>query len=259
MEILNPNEIGVRIASMILESKKRFIAVSPYVKVSEWKKMTYAIGSALERGVKIELYYREMNEKEYNYLNSVGVHLIEVPDLHTKLYMNENCALSGSMNLYMTSDLYSKELGFYFENFVHYDKLYDYFKKHIESSVLGGEVDETVKDLAVLKIYLEREFVDSKINDGSGYLYCKNLFGDIDVMIDLNRITLKLWKRDPEPSDYEDYSRAFDQITDFKVTERLVELTYNYVYWDVDIKNYSFLQIHRVLDKLIEEYQTSRN
>lgn len=40
MEIINPNEIGSKISTLVIESKTRFIAVSPYIELKSWKKNT---------------------------------------------------------------------------------------------------------------------------------------------------------------------------------------------------------------------------
>ncbi|MDF3078022.1 MAG: hypothetical protein K0S09_1911 [Sphingobacteriaceae bacterium] len=39
MEVINPNEIGVKISTLIAEANKSFIAVSAYINLSQWKKI----------------------------------------------------------------------------------------------------------------------------------------------------------------------------------------------------------------------------
>lgn len=255
MEILNPNEIGARIATMIIEAKNRFIAVSPYVKVLDWRKMNTALERAIEKGVSVELYYRDIKEKEYNYLSSIGVKIFEIPNLHTKLYMNDSTVLIGSMNLYETSDLHSRELGVYYDDKESYDKFYSYYTKYIETVLIGGEITEEVDDLILLSNYLRKEYSDIKINMGSNYLFCKNLVESLQVMINLNTITLKLGKRDPEDELIKSYDVQLSRVNSVDIKAQPPEESYRYMTWKIDITNKSYKEIDTIFNSLRKAFE----
>lgn len=252
MDILNPNEIGARIATMILESKHRFIAISPYVKISDWRKMNVALENALERGVSVEFYYREMKEREYNYLNSIGVKTFEIPKLHTKLYINDSNVLLGSMNLYETSDLFTRELAVYFDDRESYDQFYDYYSKYIETVLIGGNSSDSMSDLESLRKFLIKQFNDIKINNEEKYLFCKNLVGNLQVMIFINSITLKLGKIDPDDELIQFYSKPLSHIKEVNLIPEEPTESYRYMTWKIDIHKKSYEEIGSIFQRLRE-------
>lgn len=256
MDILNPNEIGARIASMLLESNKRFIAISPFIKVADWKKMMIALEKAIGNGVSIELYYREIKSKDYNYLNSIGVKLFEIQNLHTKLYMNDSSALMSSMNLYEYSDLNARELGVFYTDLESYNKFYNYFTKYIEKVAVSKEILEKPKSLEDLQRFISQKFDGVKINDGGNYLFCKNLVGNLQVMINHSEITLKHGKRDPEEMHISYYDKPFYQIKEFEIVRKPPTETNRYMTWDIEIEDKSFNEIELIFITLIRSLET---
>lgn len=262
MEILKPSEIGARIATMIIESKSRFIAISPFVKISDWKKITTALEKARERDISIELYFREIKEKEYNFIRSIGIKAFKIPGLHTKLYMNDSSVLTGSMNLYEYSDLHSRELGIYYVDQDSYNKFYTYYSKNIETVVLGGEDTDPVQDLDLLSNFLTIEFNEIKINREDKYLYCKNLFTSLDLMINNSDITIKLFDRDPDNELIESYSLALSKVKEVKIIPELMSENSRHMYWKFSISGKSYDEIGRILVSIwnaLENFPPNRN
>ena len=132
MEIINPNEIGSKISTLIIEAKEKFVAVTPYINIRNWKKITTNIQKAIDRGVDVEIYYREFNNQyDLTQLLDLGVQLFLIPNLHTKLYFNENSLIVSSMNLIESSDLNSLDLAILIENQENQNKIRSYFKDYI--------------------------------------------------------------------------------------------------------------------------------
>jgi len=112
MEIINPNEIGAKISTLVSESKKRFIAVSPYIGLKDWKKVLLNLERAQKRNVSIDFYYREIRDEDFHALRNIGVKLFKIPGLHTKLYFNDDEFVLTSMKIYEYSDLHSVTLAY---------------------------------------------------------------------------------------------------------------------------------------------------
>ena len=58
MEIINPNEIGSKISTLIIEAKEKFVAVTPYINIRNWKKITTNIQKAGSRfqDIQVDIY-----------------------------------------------------------------------------------------------------------------------------------------------------------------------------------------------------------
>mgnify|MGYP000542252909 CR=1 FL=1 len=57
MKIINPNEIGSKISTLISESNQTFCAVTPYLDLSKWKKILINLENAVKRNIKITFYF----------------------------------------------------------------------------------------------------------------------------------------------------------------------------------------------------------
>ncbi len=96
-------------------------------------------------------------------LRRLGVNVIVVKRLHTKLYINERECIVSSMNLSETSDNHSKEMGLYFSEGEDYNRIYDYFMTHIKSESEVKHVSSDYKSrLNTLHTYLETLLSDKR-------------------------------------------------------------------------------------------------
>lgn len=132
MEIINSNEIGAKISTLIAESNEKFCAVTPFVRISEWKKIIISIERAKARNVSINFFVREINQTDYEALTKIGVEIFVIKGWHTKLYFNEKEVIISSMNLYEFSDLNSIDIAIFYKDTESYNKFYDYFLKYIK-------------------------------------------------------------------------------------------------------------------------------
>ena len=143
MQLINPNEIGTKISTLLVEADKTFISVSPYLDLSSWKKMIKCLEKSSSK-IDIFFYYREIKEIDKQLLNRINVKLIHVPNLHAKMYFNEKECIVSSMNLYEFSDLNSIEIATLYSKKEDYHLLFQYFTKYIKS-IPNSATPETIR------------------------------------------------------------------------------------------------------------------
>jgi len=133
MELIEPFEISAKILTLLEESKERVIIVSPYVKISKWHKLMHRINALKSRGIPIILYVRDdpENMATYKDLDQLELKYERIPFLHCKFYMNEKRGIITSMNLLISSEINSLEIGYVTENRQEYIELLDFYHKHI--------------------------------------------------------------------------------------------------------------------------------
>ena len=255
MKIINPNEIGSKISTLISESQENFIVVSPYLDLSKWRKILINLENAIKRGVKIKFYFREIKDKDFNVLNNLGIELIKIEGLHTKLYFNESEVIVSSMNLYEFSDLYSIDIAMYFNEPEEYNKIYDYFKKYIASKnskkiILNNNNNNN--SLESLHNQLTNRFSESTINKTSSYLYTKNLVPIFDLFIELNGFTIKYPRKGFDKKliiELEDKIKSVIKLP-IIAKEFNFEKDNDYYYWDLEIENNNFIKSCEVITEL---------
>lgn len=252
MDIINPNEIGSKISTLVIESNTKFVAVSPYIELSSWKKILINLEKAVSRGVSIEVYYREIKDADFKIMKGLGIKLFKIKGLHTKLYFNDNEAIVSSMNLYEFSDLHSIDIAILYREKEHYNKLFDYFQRYIYSQRNGETMisEGFKKNIGDLHEYLSNKFSDCKITNAKTYLFSKNLIPIFDVMIDESNITLKLPIKKPETCQIEYYSDILNKLKNHSVILRKPGENYNYYLWDICINDISKIEILNLIDEL---------
>ena len=136
MKLLKPSEISARILTLLDESDKKVILVSPYVKISKWYRIVNKIKELRTRGINIEIYVREDpdNTSTYSDLDHLELHYKKIPHLHSKIYLNEKYGIVSSMNLLLSSEINSLEIGYLTENWTEYNELFQYYNRFIYSS-----------------------------------------------------------------------------------------------------------------------------
>ena len=110
-EYLKTHRISPAIIDIIETTRKHCYLVTPYIK--PWPVLERTFNKASESGTRITVILRaEQNSRQVGRrLNdSYGFEVIVLERLHTKLYLNEQCALIGSMNLYDSSNERNYEL-----------------------------------------------------------------------------------------------------------------------------------------------------
>ncbi|MEP2023718.1 MAG: phospholipase D-like domain-containing protein [Reichenbachiella sp.] len=133
MRFIKPDEISGKILSLLEESKERVLIVSPYVKISKWYKLIKKLNSLQDRGIKLEFIIRddETNRNSFEELERLNVRFRAIPNLHCKLYINERTAIFTSMNLLLSSEINSLELGYETETEEEYLELHNFCQNHL--------------------------------------------------------------------------------------------------------------------------------
>lgn len=134
MKLIKPAEISAKIMSLIDDSEKELIIISPYNKIGGWAKLINRIKKAQAREIKISWYSRKNNVDDNNakeVILNLGIRPVLIDDLHAKIYMNEKSAVFTSMNMSKISDDKSIDLGYITENQKEYDEIFNFFKTFI--------------------------------------------------------------------------------------------------------------------------------
>ena len=133
MELIKPSEISARILTLLEESDERVIIVSPYMKISKWYRLVNKINGLKARGIKMAIYVRgdPDNIATYRDLDQLALSFKKIPHLHSKLYMNERSGIVTSMNLLLSSEINSLEIGYATETWEEYNGLMDFYHRYI--------------------------------------------------------------------------------------------------------------------------------
>ena len=135
MKLIKPSEISGRILSLLDESDEWVIIVSPYVKITNWYKLINKLDALKSRKIPMKIYVRDDPENEITYreLKRQNLEYRKLPNLHSKFYMNEKQGISTSMNLLLTSEINSLEMGYITETREDYSDMFDYYQRFIRA------------------------------------------------------------------------------------------------------------------------------
>lgn len=127
MQLIKLSEISSKIMSLIDEAEQRFVAVSPYVKISKWDKMKKKLSSLAHRRIACYVYVRDGEPLALDELKAIGIVPYTVRNLHCKLYFNEKEAIVTSMNLLYSSEVNSIEIAYATTTKDEYDEIIHFF------------------------------------------------------------------------------------------------------------------------------------
>lgn len=169
MKLLKPSEISARILTLLDESDERVILVSPYVKISKWYRIAKKIKELRTRGITLEIYVREDpdNVSTYSDLDQLELDYKKIPHLHSKLYLNEKYGIVSSMNLLLSSEINSLEIGYVTETWTEYNELFQYYNRYIYSGEpvhIATTADPTYSDLNMLMQNIREELQKKPMN-----------------------------------------------------------------------------------------------
>jgi len=135
VKLIKPSEISASILTLLDESDEKVIIVSPYMKISKWYKFINKVNELKTRNIIIEIYVRDdpENKATYRDLDRLELEYKKIPHLHCKLYMNERYGIVTSMNLLLSSDINSLEIGYATEASTEYNELLGFYHRYIQS------------------------------------------------------------------------------------------------------------------------------
>jgi hypothetical protein len=155
VKLINPSEISARILTMLDESDQWVILVSPYMKISKWYKFLNKVKELRARNILPEIYVRNDpdNKATYRDLDQLALQYKKIPHLHSKLYLNERYGIVTSMNLLLSSEINSLEIGYVTETRTEYNELLRYFHRYIHigepvhCDTITGELAADLKEI----------------------------------------------------------------------------------------------------------------
>ena len=103
MKIVNPQENLNSIISLIENTNKFIVIVSPFNDLTGWDKLINAINLASEKKIDVSYYVREGEGSKG--IEDLNVKIFEVPMLHAKMFFNESDAIISSGNLTSRPDI----------------------------------------------------------------------------------------------------------------------------------------------------------
>jgi len=133
VKLIKPSEISARILTLLDESDERVIIVSPYMKISKWYKFINKVNELKTRKIHTEIYVRDDpdNTVTYRDLDQLALQYKKIRHLHSKLYLNERYGIVTSMNLLLSSEINSLEIGYATETWADYNDLLGYYHRYI--------------------------------------------------------------------------------------------------------------------------------
>ncbi len=169
MKLINPSEISAGILTLLDESDERVIIVSPYMKISKWFKFVHKMNGLRARNINIEIYVRDdpENKATYRDLDRLSLDYNKIPNLHSKLYMNEKSGIVTSLNLLLSSEINSLEIGYATESMDEYNELLGYFYRYIhfhKTSQNDHATSQSIADLEKMKFDIRKELEKSGLN-----------------------------------------------------------------------------------------------
>lgn len=150
MKLIKPKQISGEIMTLLDEADKEVIIVSPFVQVSEWKKLERTFENLKSRNVSVKFFYRKGNETAQTEIEGLGFNAIPIENLHCKIYYNEKSAIVSSMNLYKYSDENSLDIAYKTEKEQEFKELREFYNRYIELNY---------------RILTDRELLDKLNND----------------------------------------------------------------------------------------------
>lgn len=115
--ILDTDETTTWISHISEDAKRHILIISPYLKINQ--RLRRILEVADSKGVGIYMVYgkRKLEQETMDWMKGLRhSNIAFVPNLHAKLYMNEDDAVMSSMNLYEFSQVNNEELGIHFSS-----------------------------------------------------------------------------------------------------------------------------------------------
>jgi hypothetical protein len=144
-EFLTTSGTSFYIEKIILESHRKLVLVSPYLKLS--KTLYERLKDAVVRGARITIIYgkNELKPNEYNSLAELkNVSLYYFDNLHAKCYYNESMMVITSMNMYEFSEKTNREMGVLIDC-VKDKELFEKAKLETESIINSADFEQLKK------------------------------------------------------------------------------------------------------------------
>ncbi|MCY2687577.1 phospholipase D-like domain-containing protein [Salinimicrobium sp. TH3] len=206
---LNKEKYKVELSRLISEAENEIVLVVPYIRMS--KEVFSLIENANSRGIEILIICRKdgVRAEEIERLKQLEcISFMSHPNLHSKIYLNEENIIVGSMNLYDYSQFFNREAGYlieWWDEEARRDCLVEineiksgaellFASKKVSENKLDFEVIKTDLDLAyeyadhLNKVFKTKTFRVKENSEGADPT-CTDFYDGIDVVFS-NRIDI---------------------------------------------------------------------
>ncbi|WP_116789539.1 hypothetical protein [Flavobacterium psychrotrophum] len=183
MQFLKPNNISGEIMNLFDEAKEKVVIVSPYCKFDKWFKLVAKIKKLRERNIEVEFYIRDNEKEAYDQVMELGITPITVANLHAKLYFNENKAIVTSMNLLLSSEINSIDIGYLTESHKEYNEITDFYATYLkkQDSPLSNDFYTDWREL--LNTQLASRFSRVRIYENEGVIQVKTSSNTYEIFV----------------------------------------------------------------------------
>lgn len=141
MKFIKPNSVSGEILNLVDEANKKMVLVSPYCKFDKWYRLVNKIKELKSRNIDVEFYIRDGETETKEQIKAIGFEARCIPNLHCKLYFNENVAIITSMNLLLSSEINSLEIGYKTETREEYNEVLEFYKTYLNKSTNNAAID----------------------------------------------------------------------------------------------------------------------
>lgn len=188
MKFIKPNSVSGEILNLLDEANEKMVLVSPYCKFDKWYRLINKIKDLKNRNIPLEFYVREGETETKEQVKAIGIEPICIPNLHCKLYFNEKVAIITSMNILLSSEINSLELGYMTETSKEYEEVLEFYYTYLNKAGKAKVLDTSIED----KITQEISEIEETF-DWISYLY-SDLFdkiGNNKIFFDDNSLVIK--------------------------------------------------------------------
>lgn len=219
MILLKPNNVSGEILNLLDEANEKVIIVSPYCKFDKWYKLVKKLRDLQDRNIEVEFYIRDNEPDSYKQVAELGITPICIPNLHAKLYLNEKYGIVTSMNLLLSSEINSLELGYKTDTKEEFRELLSFYNTYL--------LKEKTKEL------------ESVVDDWKTRLYNSliNKFNRVDAFQDETTVSFKIGS-----NNYNFFIYSNRRINNLRMSAIISGLEYDYVMSIQNDWNNNFLQ-----------------
>lgn len=209
--ILKTAEISSEVIKLIQESREFCYLVTPYFQ--PWPLLERALDEARQRQRCITLFARVDDQKPYqvrqleDYQRRFEFELIELNQLHMKLYVSERTVVLGSMNLYDSSQVKNYEVAYLFDDARMAKR---FFHDVIEGELLLAPAVKVFKGWFSEDAAAERERVSKQITalDAHGFCVVCGQKCELDRSARPNYIRCRpCWSKAPDRDNWDLWTR----------------------------------------------------
>lgn len=163
MKLIKPSQISGEIMTLIEEADEKLIVVSPYYKLSNWTKLLKRIDGLKTKEIPVKFYVRAKEKKSIDEIERLDFTPLEVPNLHTKLYINEKYAIVSSMNLLSSSDEQSIDIAYKTSTKREYQELIEYYERFVKSKCISHDYYDNLEHHKQIQKGSWKNYLKSKL------------------------------------------------------------------------------------------------